>query len=176
MSNASGFSKLFTEALRELSELICASVKGHLLFKAEIIRVKLFIDTSESFYLRLILLVGVLVTLCISEGVGLQLLPIPSATDTPVCLEKAKLIEVRTDVPSPSPRSKSVSGRVEIMAPKIDRLSRQQSIQIDVAALPTIVYSDVSFPCAVSTLEEPTFAYSIILVSQSADRAPPSLA
>jgi hypothetical protein len=159
-----------------LSELICASVKGHLLFKAEIIRVKRFIDISESFYVRSILLVGVLMTLCISEGVGLQLLPIPSVTDIPVCLEKTTLIEVCTDVPSHYPRGKSISGRVEILAPKIDRHSQQQSIQLDTAVLPTIIHSDVNLSCLIISLKKPTFGYSGIFVSQAAGRAPPSLA
>jgi hypothetical protein len=159
-----------------LSELICASVKGHLLFKAEIIRVKRFIDISESFYVRSILLVGVLMTLCISEGVGLQLLPIPSVTDIPVCLEKTTLIEVCTDVPSHYPRGKSISGRVEILAPKIDRHSQQQSIQLDTAVLPTIIHSDVNLSCLIFSLKKPTFGYSGIFVSQAAGRAPPSLA
>jgi hypothetical protein len=159
-----------------LSELICASVKGHLLFEAEVIRVKTFIDTSKSFYVRSILLVGVLVTLCISEGVGLQLLPIPSAISAPVSLEKATLIEVCTNVPSLPPRGKSVSGRIEIMAPKIDRLSQQQSIQLGRAALPGSIHSDANLPCVVFSLEEPTSVYSGIFASQAAGRAPPSLA
>jgi hypothetical protein len=138
--------------------------------------VKRFIDTSQSFYVRLILLVGVLMTLCISEGVGLQLLPIPTVMNAPFYLGKATVIEVCADVPYSPPRHKSISGRVEIIAPKIDRLSQQQSIHPDTATLLTIIYSDVNLPCVIFSVEKPAFAHSSTFVSPSAGRAPPSLA
>jgi hypothetical protein len=119
------------------------------------------------------MLISVLMTLCISEGVGLQLLPIPSATDTPVYPAEAKLMELRSDVPVPPQRGKCISSRVEIIAPKMEGLSHQQSFQIHTAVLPAATHSDVSMTGLLSLTREPASGYSGIFVSQGASRAPP---
>ena len=134
------------------------------------------IDKRGRFYVRSLLLVSVLVTLCISEGVGLQLLPIPGDSDAPACLAEARLIEVRTHVPTPPPPSKKVTVRVEIMAPKLKGLSHQQSIQIIASALLATKHPDVTLPYLEYSSEAPASGYSGIFVSQGASRAPPLLA
>jgi hypothetical protein len=156
--------------------MICASFISHLLFHAEGLRVKALLDISERLYVRSLLLVSVLVTLCISEGVGLQLLPIPNATGTPVCPAEARLMEVRSDVPAPPQRGKGIASRVEIIAPKLEGLSHQQSFQIHTAVLPAATDPDVSLPCLLSSTQEPASEYAGIFVSQGASRAPPILA
>jgi hypothetical protein len=155
---------------------ICEATCSHLLFLAEIMRVKTLIRTSESYCIRTLLLVSLLVTLCISEGVGLQLLPIPNAPGVAVSVAEARLMAVRTEVPSPPSREKNIASRVEIIAPKLEGLSHQQSFQIHTAVLPAATRPDVSLPDILSSTQEPASGYSGIFVSQGASRAPPILA
>jgi hypothetical protein len=152
---------------------ICEATSSHLLFHAEIIRVKALIRTSESYCIRMLLLVSVLVTLCISEGVGLQLLPIPNALGVPVRVAEASQMNVRTEVPSPPTREKNIASRVEIIAPKMEGLSHQQSFQIHTVVLPAAPHPDVSLPYILPSTQEPASGYSGIFVSQGASRAPP---
>jgi hypothetical protein len=152
---------------------ICEATSSHLLFLAEIIRVKTLIRTSESYCIRTLLLISVLVTLCISEGVGLQLLPIPNASGVAVSLAEASQMKVRTEVPSPPSREKNIASRVEIIAPKLEGLSHQQSFQIDTAVLSAAPHLDVSLPHILSSTQGPASEYSGIFVSQGASRAPP---
>jgi hypothetical protein len=154
-------------------EAICEATSSHLLFQAEIIRVKTLIRTSESYCIRTLLLVSVLVTLCISEGVGLQLLPIPNAPRVVVSLAEASQMKVRTEVPSPPSREQNIASRVEIIAPKLEGLSHQQSFQIHTAVLPAATHLDVSMPGLLSSTPDPASEYSGIFVSQGASRAPP---
>jgi hypothetical protein len=131
------------------------------------------IDLLAKSYLRSLLLVSVLLTLCISEGVGLQLLPIPNVA-TPVLPNcDASLIEARTDVPGPLPRGKSNSGRVEIVAPKFEGPSHEQLTQYHTAIIPTVQNPDVSFLSPTFSSRELPSGYTGILISQEADRAPP---
>jgi hypothetical protein len=136
--------------------------------------VKALPPASGIFHVRSLLLVSVLVALCVSEGIGLQLLPIPGGASVPVALAEAKLIKTGTDVPSPHRREKSVSDRIEIVAPKLKGLSHQQSIQIITAALLATRHPDVSLPVPVYS-EKPASGYSFIFSYQGASRAPPRL-
>jgi hypothetical protein len=144
-----------------------------LLFPAEISRVKALILILERSCVRTLLLISVLVTLCISEGVGLQLLPIPSAPSITTGLAEARLIEARTNAPSPPPREESISSRVEIIAPKQEGVSHRQSVQIHTAILLTTKHPNVRFPGLVYSSSEPDYGYSGSFVSQGAGRAPP---
>jgi hypothetical protein len=153
--------------------VICEATYSHLLFHSEIIRVKTLIRTSESYCIRMLLLVSVLVTLCISEGVGLQLLPIPNAHGVAVSVAEASQMNVRTEVPIPPSREKNIASRVEIIAPKLEGLSHQQSFQIHMAVLPAATRPDVSLPDILSSTPESASRYSGIFVSQGASRAPP---
>jgi hypothetical protein len=114
---------------------------------------KAFIDTSERFYVRSLLLISVLAALCISEGVGLQLLPIPTAPSAPA-------------------PDKSSSGRVEIVSPKMEAVN-QESIQIQSATIPTGSCFSVNFSRSMFSLEESSSGYSDILIFKSVGRAPP---
>jgi hypothetical protein len=152
---------------------ICEDSSSHLLFRAEIIRVKTLNRTSESYCVRMLVLVSVLVTLCISEGVGLQLLPIPNAPGVVVSLAEASEMKVRTEAPSPPSREKNTASRVEIIAPKLEGLSHQQSFQLHTAGLPAATHTDVSLPYILSSTQELASGYSGIFVSQGASRAPP---
>ena len=129
---------------------------------------------SGIFNVRSLLLVSVLVALCVSEGIGLQLLPIPGGASASVGLAEAELIKTGTDVPSPPRQDKSISGRTDIVALKLKGLSHQQSIQIITAALLATRHPDVSLPLPVHS-EEPASGYSFIFSYQGASRAPPRL-
>lgn len=135
---------------------------------------KAVIDKLGTFYVRSLLLVSVLAALCVSEGIGLQLLPIPGGASAPVGSAEAKLIKTGTDVPSPPRQGKSISGRIEIVAPKLKGLSHQQSILIITAALLATRYPDISLPVPVYS-EKPASDYSFIFSYQGASRAPPRL-
>jgi hypothetical protein len=134
--------------------------------------VKELIDTSGTFYARSILLVCVLVTLCISEGVGLQLLPIPTESGAPARLAEARLSEVCTHVPTPPLPSKKITVRIEIMAPKLKGLSHQ-SIQIIPSALLAAKHTAVASPCLLYSFGGPVSGYLGTFVSQATSRAPP---
>jgi hypothetical protein len=129
-------------------------------------------STLRIFDVRSLLLISVLVTLCISEGVGLQLLPIPNATEVHTCVEESPLSKIRTDVPGPPPQSKSISCRVEIIVLKLKDLPHQQSIQIIASALPAAQHFNISLSAPVYS-QERVSGYSFTFVLQGASRAPP---
>lgn len=119
---------------------------------------------------RSLLLISVLVTLCISEGVGLQLLPIPIEAHTGV--EQSPQGKIRTDVPGPLPQRKSISCRVEIIVPKLKGLPHQQSIQVIASPLPAARPFTIRLSAPVYS-PEPVSDYSFTFVPQGASRSPP---
>ena len=128
------------------------------------------------FSIRPLLLIGVMLTLCTSEGVGLQLLPMPSEVDEQSLLQKSAHIGiVASSAPLPL-QDKSIPGRVVIAAPKQARPLAQQHILKVVIALPIIAieFQDGSLQKACPEHAQPV--YSLILSSQPAGRGPPALA
>jgi hypothetical protein len=153
-------------------ETICASFITQLLFQAEFIRVPSLFATLGIFHVRVLLLIGVLVPLCISEGIGLQLLPIPCAVEPRPGLAEARASKVRTGVPSPPAQGKSISGRTEIVAPKLEGISQQQPIRMITDALLAARHFYISLPTPVYS-KKIASGYSFIFASQGASRAPP---
>jgi hypothetical protein len=70
------------------------------------------------FHLRVLVLTGSLVALCISEGVGLQLLPLPSVREkTPDSRRVCHLAD-----PLPDPSQDQSPCRIEIVEPKLRKV------------------------------------------------------
>jgi len=120
------------------------------------------------------LLVGVLLTLCVSEGVGLQLLPLPSKGEHSLA-ECPQLRSGAGCTHTPS-HSEYIPGRVEIAAPKLEKRSLQQQFeQVVTAALSTARYVEAG-PLQVAYAQRSPSVYSFTFVSRPAARAPPRLA
>lgn len=133
------------------------------------------ISIVTRFQVRSLLIVSLLSALCISEGVGLQLLPIPirlGGYSLPV-----ESIQLKADSDSPTPPSGSdhISARIEITTQKVRKPSFQQEfVQLSTAALITNCLPD-------DLLQEirpqpSTLLYSFFFASQPASRAPPRIA
>jgi hypothetical protein len=126
--------------------------------------------------IRSLLFIGVLLTLCTSEGVGLQLLPFPLKGDGHSLLERFVLIgsaERSTPIPF---QEECAPRRVEVAAPRLERHLLQQHVLNALAAPITLVceFQDKSLQEIYPERAEPF--YSLILARQPASRAPPALA
>ncbi|HEY7915231.1 MAG TPA: hypothetical protein VIG62_25200 [Blastocatellia bacterium] len=133
--------------------------------------------TRKGIYgIRSLLFIGVLLTLCVSEGVGLQLLPFPSKGDGHSLLERfAQIGSAQHSTPIPF-QEECAPRRIEVAAPKLERHLLQQHVLNLVAAAisfsnefqdntPQEIYPERAEP-----------VYSLILTRQPASRAPPALA
>ena len=127
------------------------------------------------FSIHSLLSICVLLTLCTSEGVGLQLLPLPSNADQSRLPEKAPRFGSAAPFTSAPLNDVYVPGRVEIAAPKLKQSLVQQILNV-IAAPPIITseFQDTSLQNTYSEQAQPV--YSLILARQPADRAPPTLA
>jgi hypothetical protein len=126
--------------------------------------------------IRSLLFIGVLLTLCTSEGVGLQLLPFPSKGDGHSLLEKFIFIgSAEHSAPIPF-QEECAPHRVEVAAPRPERHLLQQHVLNLVAAAITFAseFQDNAVQDIYPERAEPV--YSLILARQPASRAPPALA
>jgi hypothetical protein len=136
--------------------------------------VKKAVFTRTLFNTRSILLVGVLLTLCTSEGVGLQLLPFPSKSGR----DPAEYAQTRSAVDckrTPS-HSQNIPSRVEIAAPKPKKFSPQQKVEKLVTAALIATWSVEAISLQETHSQQPQSGYSFAFSSQPATRAPPRLA
>jgi hypothetical protein len=132
--------------------------------------------TKDMFGMRILLVLGVLLGLCLSEGVGLQLLPSSIKESTYNPLAVATQIEDFDRCSGRPSRSEFTPRRTEIIAPKLKNLSSDRlPVQTDAAALGTS--KEFQRLSVQSALEEhiPS-AYSLKLACRTAGRAPPRMA
>jgi len=125
---------------------------------------------------RSLFIIGALLTLCISEGVGLQLLPLPSNPAAQGRSEGLTRIESPGAATSTPIQDEYEQGRVVIAAPKPKRhLAQLEFIKVGAVALRAIreVQPDL-LPAVYS--EEARPIYSLVLARPPASRAPPGLA
>jgi hypothetical protein len=126
--------------------------------------------------IRSLLFIGVLLTLCTSEGVGLQLLPFPLKGDGHSLLERFVLIgSAERSAPVPF-QGECAPRRVEVAAPRLERHLLQQHILNLVAA--AIAFASELQDNSVQEIypERAEPVYSLIHARQPASRAPPALA
>jgi hypothetical protein len=128
------------------------------------------------FNLRSLFIIGALLTLCIAEGVGLQLLPLPSDSAARGPSEGLTRVESPAPATSTPIQDEYEQGRVVIAAPKPKRhLAQPEFIKVGAVALRAIceVQPDL-LPGIYSEKASPI--YSLVLARQPASRAPPGLA
>lgn len=133
-------------------------------------------STKGLFSVRSLIFIGVLLTLCVSEGVGLQLLPFPSKPDEQGLSAKFTRIEsFARSTPAPI-QDEHKLGRLEIAAPKPEQLLAQQHI-INAAALALATANDFQDSSLLGIHpEQAARVYSLVLACQPATRAPPTSA
>ena len=127
------------------------------------------------FSIRSLLSVCVLLTLCTSEGVGLQLLPLPSNAGGFRLPEKAPRFGSAAHSTSTPLEDVYIPGRVEIAAPKLKQSLVQQILNV-IAASPIITSEFQVIPFQKIYPEQAQPVYSFIFARQPAGRAPPTLA
>jgi hypothetical protein len=122
---------------------------------------------------RSLLLIGVLLTLCISEGVGLQLLPFP--TNGEHNFAESARIKDAADCSSVPAHVRYKPCRIEMIAPKLkERIFRQQLEHIVAALVFSYVIEADSIPKAY--IEQQESSYSLRLACKTSGRAPPPIA
>jgi hypothetical protein len=122
---------------------------------------------------RSLLIVGVLLALCISEGVGLQLLPIPDLTPEPSSIVPPTQATSLTDSSRHSLPNNAGLGRVEIVAPKLKKLSIQLSLEQD-NSIVLLTSGHTQYDAAWEVYRQtPPSLYAFNIVCRPASRAPP---
>lgn len=127
---------------------------------------------------RALLIIGALLTLCISEGVGLQLLPPPASAATRAAGAATPETQIASCAQPPAPPApeKSVISRVEIVAPKLKKLAFASPLSPLAAPLPVsrALFAE-RLPLAAS-LPPPPSLYVFRPAGEPTSRAPPCLA
>lgn len=130
--------------------------------------------TNRSGRPRFVLLIAALASLCISEGVGLQLLPLRSAVFASSMIEAPRLgsSDRSSQVPS---GDQSASRKIEIAAPTANRsVIEQQSVRL----LSHVLLVAFELPDEVSLTVpdyKTDFYRSSILASELTSRGPPKI-
>lgn len=128
------------------------------------------VKLSITYSLRALPILCVLLALCISEGVGLQLLPLRNAT--PVTTELLNLSSARNSSGPPTSDS-CIFRKVDISRPTLSRVAIEQQIN-DFLGLPSYIVCDVAEEVL---LPQTTFSsessYSATFFPRPTGRAPP---
>jgi hypothetical protein len=144
--------------------------------KVGFIAMKRLASNKGRFSIRSLLLISVMLTLCTSEGVGLELIPSPLKVNIESLLDRsARMGSAARSTPTPLP-DESKPGRVVIAAPKTERSLVHQYLLNIVAAILTVA-NKFQFNSLQETYpEQAQLVYSLILARQPADRGPPAFA
>jgi hypothetical protein len=144
--------------------------------KVGFIAMKRLVPNKGRFSVRSLLLISVMLTLCTSVGVGLELLPFSLKVDVPGVFDRlARMGSAARSTPSPLP-DESKPGRVVIAAPKIERPLVHQHLLNLVAAILTVANKIQVNSIKGTYPEQAQPVYSLILARQPADRGPPAFA
>ncbi|MEW6125831.1 MAG: hypothetical protein AB1757_02100 [Acidobacteriota bacterium] len=131
------------------------------------------VNSTIRYSLRALPILGVLLALCISEGVGLQLLPLRNFA--PTTTDLLKVSGARGSSPLPSPVSPALR-KVDISSPTLNRIAVEQQINHFVS-LPLSLVCDVADVVPLpKTVYYSQADYSVDFFSRPSDRAPPAVA
>ncbi|HXG64859.1 MAG TPA: hypothetical protein VNO70_07105 [Blastocatellia bacterium] len=130
-------------------------------------------NSAALYRLRQLIILGALLTLCISEGVGLQLLPLPITIRQWAVVNSPEVNGSSGPARAPSP---STPQKIEMAAPTPSRAAVEQQVIQCVAAV-FIILHELSDPAPPPTRANGAHAYRPpALASPSPSRAPPSIA
>src|ERR1044072_8060077 len=159
----------------EFSAVICRELSPSVTIECGIAAMKRLEPKRISCVIRSLLLIGVLLTLCTAEGVGLHLFPLPPNADQSRLSEKAPCFGSASHSTSTPLEDVYIPGRVEIAAPKLKQSLVQQSLSvITPSPIVTAEFQDTPLPSIYPERVRP--AYSFVFARRPAGRAPPTLA
>lgn len=138
-------------------------------------KMKRLTPISRLSIIRLLPIVGVLLGLCISEGVGLQLLPPPIRGDKQERSSRPTPAAIDPDCSCPAPRTGHGSGRVEIVPPKLEKYTPERPMLQAADCAPVSSDGIESVSPEQEYLQRAESPYSLILVLEPSGRAPPDL-